>query len=130
MEVMKRFRVAVRRKGPEGRKNRPWMLRHDNAPAQTSLIIREFLAKHEKTVVAQPPWYPYLAPATRVFVPEFEIHSEMSPISDDRRDRRNIATGPTRYLVKRVPGRIPELGGTLGALNKQWRGVLWRIQVL
>jgi hypothetical protein len=92
------------------------MLHHDSAPANTSLLIREFLAKHETTLIARST--PFL------FVPEVEIHSEMSPILDDRRDRRNISTGPMRYLAKRVPGRIPELERTLGAVYKQWRGVL------
>jgi transposase len=39
------------------------MLHHDNAPAHTSLFIREFLAKHEMTVVSQLPYSPDLAPA-------------------------------------------------------------------
>jgi hypothetical protein len=42
---------------------------------------------------------------------KIEIHSERSPISDDRRDRRKFATGPTHYLAKRVP----ELEKTLEA---------------
>jgi hypothetical protein len=54
-----------------------------------------------------------------LFVPEVEIHSERSPTSDDRRDRRNFDTGPTRYPAKRVP----ELEKT-GAVYKQRRGVL------
>jgi hypothetical protein len=59
------------------------------------------------------------------FVPKVKIHSERSPISDDRRDRRNFDTGPTRYSAKRVP----ELEKTLGAVYIQWRGVLSRRQV-
>jgi hypothetical protein len=97
------------------------MLHHDNAPAHTSLLIREFLAEHETTLVPQPPYSPDLAPADFfVVVPEVEIRRERSPISDDRRDRRNFATGPTRYPAKRAP----ELEKTLGAVYKQWSGVL------
>ncbi|PNF27720.1 hypothetical protein B7P43_G12774 [Cryptotermes secundus] len=33
-----------RRKRPEGWRIKTWMLHHDNAPAHTSLLIREFLA--------------------------------------------------------------------------------------
>jgi hypothetical protein len=54
-----------------------------------------------------------------LFVSEVEIHFERLPISDDRRDRRNFATAPTSYPAKRVP----ELE-KMGALYKQWRGVL------
>jgi len=39
------------------------MLHHDNAPAHASLLIHEFLTKHETTVVPQPSYSPDLAPA-------------------------------------------------------------------
>ena len=39
------------------------MLHHDNAPAHVSLLTREFLTKHEMTVVPQPPYTQDLAPA-------------------------------------------------------------------
>jgi len=39
------------------------MLHSDNAPAHASLLICEFLTKHETTVVPQPPYCPDLAPA-------------------------------------------------------------------
>jgi hypothetical protein len=44
-----------------------------------------------------------LAPADFFFVPEVEIHSQGSPISDDRRDRRKFDNGPTRCPAKHVP---------------------------
>jgi hypothetical protein len=65
-------------------------------------------------------------PCGPFFVPEVEIHTERSLISDDRRDRRKFATGPTRYPAKRVPG----LEKTLEAVYRQWRGVRWKRQVL
>jgi len=37
LNVLKRFRAAVRRKRPEAWTNNTWMLHHDNAPAHTSL---------------------------------------------------------------------------------------------
>jgi transposase len=39
------------------------MLCHDKAPAHASLLIREFLAKNETTVVPQPPYSSDIAPA-------------------------------------------------------------------
>jgi len=39
------------------------MLHHDSALAHASLLIREFLMKHEMTVVPQPPCSPDLASA-------------------------------------------------------------------
>jgi len=44
-EVLRRLRENVRRKRPEMWKKRNWLLHHDNAPAHTSLVVREFLTK-------------------------------------------------------------------------------------
>jgi hypothetical protein len=41
------------------------------------------------------------------------------PISDDKRDKRKFATGPTRCPAERVP----ELERTLEVVYKQWKGV-------
>jgi hypothetical protein len=89
---------------------------HHNAPAHTWLLVSEFLATYETIVIPQPHYSPDLAP----FVPEVEIHSERSPISDHRRDRRKFATGPTRYPANCVP----ELEIKLEAVYRQWGGVL------
>jgi len=48
------------------------MLHHDNALAHASLIIREFLAKNETTVVPQPPYSPDLAPADFFLFPKLK----------------------------------------------------------
>jgi len=52
-------------------------------------------------------------------VPRVEVHSKSSPISDDRKDKRKLATGPSRNAAKHVPGRVPELEKTLGAVYQQ-----------
>ena len=83
-------------------------------------------------------WNDCCSPATllsrfgpcRLFpVPTVEILTERSPISDDRRGRRKLDTGPSRHPAKQVPGRVPEVEKTLGAVYQEWRGVLWRRQV-
>jgi len=48
------------------------MLHHDSAPARASLLIREFLTKHETTVVPQPPYSPDLAPADFFLFPQLK----------------------------------------------------------
>ena len=48
------------------------MLHHDNAPAHASFLIREFLTKHETTVVPQPPYSPDLAPVDFFFFPKLK----------------------------------------------------------
>ena len=52
--------------------NNTWMLHHDNAPAHVSLLIREFLTKHETTVAPQPPYSPDLAPADFFLFPNLK----------------------------------------------------------
>jgi len=61
-EVLRRLRENVRRKQPEMRKNGDWLLHHDNVPAHTSLVVREFLTKNNMTTVLHPTWSPDLAP--------------------------------------------------------------------
>jgi hypothetical protein len=94
LEVIKRLRQAERRMRPEGWIDKPWMLHH-NAPAHTSLLVREFLTNHETTVVPQPPCPPDLTPAGFSFlvVPEVDIHCERSPTSDNRRNRKKNRYG-------------------------------------
>ena len=43
-------------------KNKNWLLHHDNAPAHTSLLVRDFLAKNNTLMIPQPPYSPDLAP--------------------------------------------------------------------
>jgi transposase len=48
------------------------MLHHDNASAHASLLIREFLAKDETTIMPQPPYSPDLAPADFFLFPKLK----------------------------------------------------------
>jgi hypothetical protein len=77
------------------------------------------LTRHSRDDCHPPtPHSPDLAPAA------VEVHSERSPIADDRRDRRRFATGPTRCPAKCVPA----LENTLEAVYRHWRGLLSRRQ--
>jgi hypothetical protein len=100
------------------------MLHNDKAPAHASLLIREFLTKHEMTAVPQPPYSPDLAPADFFLFLEVEILTKRSPISDERGDTRKVNIGPLHHPAKHVPGRVPELEKTLGAVHQEWMGVL------
>jgi hypothetical protein len=68
--VLKRLREAVRRKKPQLWTNQSWVLHHDNAPAHSSFLVRNFLAKNKTTVVLQPPYSPDLAPADFFLFPK------------------------------------------------------------
>ena len=63
-------------------------------------------------------------PCGLYLVPEVEILTKRSPISDGRGDRKKFDTRPSRHPAKHVPGRVPELQKMLGAVYQEWRGVL------
>jgi len=52
--------------------NQSWVLHHDNAPAHSSFLVRNFLGKNETTVVPQPPYSPDLAPADFFLFPKLK----------------------------------------------------------
>jgi len=65
-----------------------------------------------------------LGPCGLFLVPEVEILTKRSPISDGREDRRTFNMVPSRHPAKHIPGRVPELEKMLGAVYQEWRGVL------
>ena len=63
IEVMRQLREAIRQKRTELWKNQSRILRHDNARAYTSMLVREFLAKNKTVIMPQSTYSPNLAPA-------------------------------------------------------------------
>jgi hypothetical protein len=49
------------RKRPEKWRDGDWILHHDSAPAHTSHLVQQFLAKHGTAHLQQPPYSPDLA---------------------------------------------------------------------
>ena len=72
LEVMRRLRETIRKKRPELWKNNSWILHHDNAPAHSSLLVRDFLAETNTTVMPQPPYSPDLAPSDFFLFPKLK----------------------------------------------------------
>ena len=62
LQVLRRLRESVRRKRPEEWRDGDWILHHDKAPANTSHIVQQFLARHGTAQLQQPPYSPDLAP--------------------------------------------------------------------
>ena len=62
LEVLRRLIKSVRRKRPEKWRDGNWMLHHGNAPAHTSHLVQQFLAKHGTAQLQQPSYSPDLAP--------------------------------------------------------------------
>ncbi|UYV84901.1 hypothetical protein LAZ67_X003927 [Cordylochernes scorpioides] len=67
LQVMRNLREAIRQKRSDLWKNKNWPLHHDNAPAHTSLLVRDFLAKNNTLMMPQPPYSPDLASCVLFF---------------------------------------------------------------
>jgi hypothetical protein len=63
----------VRRKRPQMWKNRNWLLHHDNAPAHTLLVVREFLTKNNVSTVLHPAYLPDLTPCDFYMFPKMKL---------------------------------------------------------
>ena len=70
--VLKHLGEAVRRKRPQLWTNQSRVLHHNNAPAHSSFLVRNFLAKNEMTVVPQPPYSPDLSPLDFFLFPKLK----------------------------------------------------------
>jgi len=71
-EVLRRLRESVRRKRPEKWRDGDWILHHNNAPAHTSHLVQQFLAKHGTAQLQQPPYSPDLAPCEFFLFPRLK----------------------------------------------------------
>ena len=56
--TVRRLRESIHRKQPEKWRDGDWILEHDNAPAHTSHIVQQILAKHGTAQLQQPPYSP------------------------------------------------------------------------
>ncbi|UYV73733.1 hypothetical protein LAZ67_11000634 [Cordylochernes scorpioides] len=72
LQVMRNLREAIRQKRPDLWKNKNWLLPHDNAPAHTSLLVRDLLAKNNTLMMPQPPYSPDLAPCDFFLFPKLK----------------------------------------------------------
>ncbi|UYV77797.1 hypothetical protein LAZ67_15002329 [Cordylochernes scorpioides] len=72
LQVMRNLREAICQKRPDLWKNKNWLLHHDNAPAHTSLLVRDFLAKNNALMMPQPPYSPDLAPCDFFLFPKLK----------------------------------------------------------
>ncbi|UYV79906.1 hypothetical protein LAZ67_18001018 [Cordylochernes scorpioides] len=72
LQVMRNLREVIRQKRLDLWKNKKWLLHHDNAPAHTSLLVRDLLAKNNTLMMPQPPYSPDLAPCDFFLFPKLK----------------------------------------------------------
>jgi len=73
VRFLKRLREGIRRKRPDKWKKNNWFLHHDNAPAHTSLVVRQFLTSKNITMIPPPFHSPDLAPCDFFLFPKMKL---------------------------------------------------------
>ena len=71
-EVRSRLRKTIWQNCTELWKNQSWIWHHDNAPAHTSMLVCEFLAKHKTVIMPQPSYSLDLVPADFILFPKLQ----------------------------------------------------------
>lgn len=114
LQVQRRLREAVRRKRPDLWRNNSWLLHHDNAPAHTSLLVREFLAKNNTVMMPQPPYSPDMAPCDFFLFPK---------IKRTLKGRRFTSIDDIKSASLKELNAIPkiEFQNCFGDWKKRWR---------
>jgi hypothetical protein len=112
---LKRLREGIWHKRPDRWKNNNWFLHHDNAPAHTSLVVRQFLSSKNITVIPQPPIR--LTSTQRPFpIPQGEITAERASFWHDWGDPRRITRGYRHTHIWELAGMYKIMGNKLGSL--------------
>jgi len=91
--------------------NQAWVLRHDNAPAHASLLIRIYLAKHQTSIVPHPPYSPDLAPADFFLFPKLKTTSKGCRFQTIEEIQENVIR-QLHAITKCVPGSISTMEET------------------
>jgi hypothetical protein len=124
LEVLKCLRENVRRRRPQLWRNSSWFLHHKNVPAHASLLIHDFLANMNASVLPQPPYSPDVTPADVFLFHKTKIHFERTMISDSSRNCGKFVDRAMCDPKKGVPGLFPEVATMLGAVHQCRRGIL------
>ena len=72
LKVISRLCKAIRQNHTELWKTQSWIFHHDNAPAHTSMLVLEFLAKNKTVIMPPPPYSPDLSPAHFFLFPKLK----------------------------------------------------------
>ena len=100
LAVLRRLRAAIRRKRPDSWTDNWWIFHLDNAPSHSSLIVTEFLAKHETKVIAQAPYSPDLAPCDFFLFPKLKYSLRGTLHESIKAIKRNSLKKPKAILAE------------------------------
>ena len=126
LAVLRRLREAIRRKRPDFWADISWVFHHDNAPSHSSLIVTEFLAKHETKFIAQPPYLPDLAPCDIFLFPKLKYplrgtrHESIEAIK--RNSQKELKAIQTEAYKKCVENWIDRWHACIGSKRAYFEG--------
>jgi transposase len=109
-EVLKQLRGSIKRKRPEKWENNSWILHHDNAPAHTSLVVRQFLASKNTIVIPHPLYSPDLAPCDFFLFPNMKFRLKgrhFDTIEEIQAESQEVLT-------------LEDFQGCMGSWKKRW----------
>lgn len=114
-EVAEDVGISIGSFGPDLWRNDSWLLHHDNAPAHTSLLVREFLAKNNTVMMPQPPYSPDMAPCEYFFL--------FPKIKRTLKGRRFTSIDDIKSASLKELNAIPkiEFQNCFGDWKKRWR---------
>ena len=117
LEVLKRLREKFRRKRSELFANNSWILHHDNAPAHTTLSVREFLATKQVTLLEHPAYSPDLAPSDFFLFPMLKEILKGRHFDDIHDIRSN-----TKTALKTIPQK--HFQNCFEGWTRRWHGCI------
>jgi histone-lysine N-methyltransferase SETMAR len=100
-QILCRLCNSVCLKCPELWRRKYWLLLHDNAPADHSVLVQEELEKQQITVLPHPPYSPDLAPCDIFFFPCLK-----GKLCGRRFQSAEEIVTPTREAVRDLPANI------------------------
>ena len=124
-EILKLLREGIRRKRPDMWKKNNWFLHHDNAPAHTSLVFRQFLTSKNITVIPHPSVRLTSPPATLCYSPKWNYGWKGVVLTRLRRSTQKRKRYRHTHIWE-LPGMHEIMGNTLGSLLRRRR---WKLGV-
>uniref|UniRef100_A0A8C4PW97 Transposase n=1 Tax=Eptatretus burgeri TaxID=7764 RepID=A0A8C4PW97_EPTBU len=105
-EILQHLMRSVRDKRRDLWENNAWVLHHENAPAHSSLIIRQFLAERNVPTLEHPPYSPDLAPCDFFLFPKLKGVIKGTRFPDVEAIKRAVTTEFRRIPEEAFQGCI------------------------
>ena len=103
-----------------------WILHQENAPAHTSHLVQQFLAKHGTIQLQQLPYSPDRAPCNFFLFPRLKKFLKGHQFEAADYIKRNLTKTLLRHPERGVRKMFPTVAATLGEVCSCGRELCWR----